>query len=245
MGISVIVNGSAGRMGQESVKAIEAAADLKLVGQCGRDDDVIACAKEAGANVVVDFTLPECVFDNTARYIEAGLHPVIGATGLTPEQIQTLQQLAESQQLGGVIAPNFSIAVILMMRFACTAVRYYPDAEIIEYHHQHKVDAPSGTAIKTAQMMAQAKASGNQAPKTLDNAAPARGECVDAIPVHSVRLPGLVAHQAVVFGGQGETLTLRQDTIHREAFMPGVLLACREVVKLKSLVYGLEHLLDR
>lgn len=242
MTIKVIVNGANGRMGRETVKALQEVDDLECVAACGRDDDVIGKSRETGAQVVVDFTVPEVVFANSQKYIDAGLHPVIGATGLTGEQIDQLMQLAKKKQLGGVIAPNFSIAVVLMMQYAQQTAKYYANVEIIEMHHENKLDAPSGTALKTAEMIALARA--NTPIKDKAHAAVARGQRIDDVPVHSVRLPGCVAHQEVVFGGPGEIFTLRHDTIARAAFMPGVLLACRKVVDVPELYYGLEFLLD-
>lgn len=260
MALRVIVNGAYGQMGQETVKAIRATQDIECVGSCGRDDDVLRAAEQAQARIVVDFTTPSVVFNHCQRYIEAGLHPIIGTTGLTYTQIQQLQELAQRKNLGGIIAPNFSIAVILMMHFATQAVRHYPQAEIIEMHHTQKKDAPSGTALKTAQMMTQAKqrhthadtngsamqaCAASTSPHNNSEISSARGMQVGDFPIHSLRLPGLVAHQEILFGGIGETLTLRQDTYHRSAFMPGVLLACRQVMQLTKLVYGLEHVLDQ
>lgn len=238
MTINVIVNGAFGRMGQETVRALNEADDLCCVAECGRNDDVLRMASVHDAKVVVDFTTPEVVFENAQAYLHAGIHPVIGATGLSDAEIETLQAQAKTKGLGGVIAPNFSIAVVLMTQFAKMTAKYYPNAEIVEMHHENKLDAPSGTAIKTAKMIA----AGRQERRVIDAAieVKARGLNVEETQIHSVRLPGLIAHQEVMFGGPGELLTLRHDTMDRKAFMPGVLLACRRVIEMDELAYGLE-----
>lgn len=237
--IRVIVNGANGRMGKTTVGAIEAEDDLTLVAQTTRKDSLADAIVQMQADVVVDFTQPDVVFDQAKIIIEANAHPVIGTTGLTPAQITTLQSLCEQKGLGGIIAPNFSLGAILMMRYAQDAAKYFPAAEIIELHHDKKRDAPSGTAIKTAELMANAQK--NPPPYPDD---PARGDIVAGTPIHSVRLPGLFAHQAVIFGGEGETLTLRHDATDRSSMMPGVILACRKVVTLNRLIYGLDQILD-
>ncbi|MGE3920810.1 MAG: 4-hydroxy-tetrahydrodipicolinate reductase, partial [Gammaproteobacteria bacterium] len=170
-------------------------------------------------------------------------HPVIGTTGLLAEQIQALQQMANEKKMGGIIAPNFSIGAALMMKFAAEAVEFLPQVEIIELHHDGKKDAPSGTAIKTAELI-NAKRKTIPAKKHSEELFPgSRGANVNQIHIHSIRLPGFIAHQEVIFGGHNETLTIRHDSIHRSAFMPGVILACKKVIHLNHLVYGLDHLL--
>lgn len=236
----VLVNGANGKMGRTTVKAIENQSDLTLVAALSREDNLEQMIKKTGAEVVVDFTLPDCVFANAQTIISAGARPVIGATGLTETQIKALADQCEQNQLGGIIAPNFSLGAILMMRYAKDAAKYMNDAEIIEMHHEQKVDAPSGTAIKTAEMMAE----GQSQPSAIDHSAAARGEAYQDIPIHSVRLPGFFAHQMVIFGGQGETLTIRHDSTDRNAMMPGVCLACRAVMNLNQLVYGLDKIMD-
>jgi 4-hydroxy-tetrahydrodipicolinate reductase len=243
MSIRIIVNGANGRMGQEAVKAIQATHDLQLVACTGRHENLAAVIKETKAEVVVDFTRPDCVYENTLTIIENHAHPVIGTTGLSASQIETLQAKCQQQQLGGIIAPNFSISAVLMMRVTAELARYLPQVEIIEMHHDKKLDAPSGTAIKTATMIAAARQQTPALPECKENLAGARGGLYENIPIHSIRLPGLVAHQEVIFGGDSETLTLRHDSIHRAGFMPGVLLSCRKAPQLKQLFYGLEHLL--
>ncbi|MEL0158601.1 MAG: 4-hydroxy-tetrahydrodipicolinate reductase [bacterium] len=240
----VLVNGAKGRMGQEVVKAVTAASDLELVDQTDLGDDLIARIKASQAQAVVDFTTAAVAFENTRKILEAGVHPVVGTSGLLAEQVAELQQLAEDKGIGGLIAPNFAIGAVLLMKYAQDAAKYLPDVEVIELHHNRKADAPSGTAVKTAQLIAEAR---QEIPKALVEEKElfegARGSEVHGVRVHSLRLPGLVAHQEVIFGGTGETLTIRHDSIHRESFMPGVCLACRKVIGTQQLFYGLEHLL--
>ena len=242
--IRVLVNGAKGRMGQEVVKAVTAAADLELVDQTDLGDDLIARIKASQAQAVVDFTTAAVAFENTRKILEAGVHPVVGTSGLLAEQVAKLQQLAQDKGIGGLIAPNFAIGAVLLMKYAQDAAKYLPDVEVIELHHNRKADAPSGTAVKTAQLIAEAR---KEIPKALVEEKElfegARGSEVHGVRVHSLRLPGLVAHQEVIFGGTGETLTIRHDSIHRESFMPGVCLACRKVIGTQQLFYGLEHLL--
>ena len=242
--IRVLVNGAKGRMGQEVVKAVTVASDLELVDQTDLGDDLIARIKASQAQAVVDFTTAAVAFENTRKILEAGVHPVVGTSGLLAEQVAELQQLAEDKGIGGLIAPNFAIGAVLLMKYAQDAAKYLPDVEVIELHHNRKADAPSGTAVKTAQLIAEAR---QEIPKALVEEKElfegARGSEVHGVRVHSLRLPGLVAHQEVIFGGTGETLTIRHDSIHRESFMPGVCLACRKVIGTQQLFYGLEHLL--
>lgn len=244
MAIRVLVNGAAGKMGEFVVKAIAKEPDLELVGQTGRAHQLAAEIKKSQAQVVVDFTQAADAFKNTSAIIEAGAHPVIGTSGLKKEQIQQLQAVCAKHKLGGIIAPNFSIGAILMMKYAEQAAKYFPAVEIIEMHHDRKLDSPSGTAVRSAELIAGARKTIPTLPadarETLEGA---RGAQCEQVPIHSVRLPGLVAHQQVIFGGIGETLTLKHDSIDRQCFMPGVMLACREVLKLDKLVYGLEELI--
>jgi 4-hydroxy-tetrahydrodipicolinate reductase len=242
---TIIVNGARGKMGREVVKAIEQHAGLTLAAALDHGDDLAETIRQTKANVVVDFTTPAAVFNNTQTIIEQHCHPVIGTTGLSQEQIKTLQQLATSKQLGGIIAPNFSLAAVMMMQMAAMAARYFSAVEIIELHHDQKKDAPSGTALKTAEMIAHQRQGETQsrASSTHASNSHARGATYADLQLHSVRLPGLLAHQEVIFGSQGETLTLRCDSISREAYIPGVIMACLAVSKLDRLVYGLEHLL--
>ena len=242
--LKVIVNGAHERMGQETVKAVKQEQDFQLVGECDSQDNLLQSIQSTAEDIVIDFTNPTAVYTNALTIIEAGASPVIGTTGMTQEQIKELQCRCAKKKLGGIIAPNFSVGAILMMKYARDAARYLADVEIIEMHHENKVDAPSGTAMKTAEMIAEVRKS-NRTDKTEHEILKgARGGKIHGIPIHSVRLPGYVAHQMVMFGGTSESLTIRHDSNHREAFMPGVILACRQVRGLQQVVYGLEHLLD-
>jgi 4-hydroxy-tetrahydrodipicolinate reductase len=194
-----------------------------------------------GADVLVELTTPDSVFENSKLALRNGVRPVIGATGLNEDDINELSSLANKSQTGAIIAPNFAIGAILMMKFSAIAAKYMKNFEIIEMHHDKKADAPSGTALKTAQMISK-NISGSASVNVNDEAA-ARGEKAYNTRIHSVRLPGLVAHQEVIFGGQGQTLTIRHDSIDRSSFMPGILLACQKVMELDKLVYGLDSLI--
>lgn len=244
MAIRVLVNGALGRMGQEAVQALQADARFEIVGTCGRSDDLSAAIKHSQADVVVDFTSAEAVFDNSQKILAAGARAVIGTSGLMPPQIEQLKTMAQSQKLGGIIAPNFSLGAILMIKYATRWIKYFPEAEIIEMHHEGKLDAPSGTALRTAQTMAALRDKQPEPRAERLLVAGARGANVEGIQVHSIRLPGLVAHQEIIFGGVDETLTVRHDSTHRRSFMPGVLLACDKVMGLTELVYGLENIID-
>jgi 4-hydroxy-tetrahydrodipicolinate reductase len=239
--LKVGVLGARGRMGTVVCRAVEAADGLSLVAalDVGEPRDELL-----GADVVVDFTTPDAVMDNLRWCIGAGLHCVVGTTGFDEGRVADVRALlADASSVGVVIAPNFGIAAVLMMRFAATAAPYFDSVEIIELHHPNKVDAPSGTAQRTAAMVAAAragKASPDATTKALDGA---RGADVDGVRVHSVRLAGLVAHQEVLLGGEGETLTIRHDSLPRESFMPGVLLAIREVAGRPGLTVGIDDLL--
>jgi 4-hydroxy-tetrahydrodipicolinate reductase len=244
MTIRILVNGALGRMGQEVVQALRADARFSVVGTCGRSDDLSAAIKHSQADVVVDFTNASVVFDNSQKILEAGARPVIGTSGLMPPQIEQLKSMAQAKNLGGIIAPNCSLGAILMMKYATHWIKYFPEAEIIELHHEGKLDAPSGTALRTAQTMAALR---DKIPESRPEnilVKGARGAIVEGIHVHSIRLPGLVAHQEIIFGGLDETLTVRHDSLHRRSFMPGVLLACEKAMGLTELVYGLENIID-
>lgn len=240
MVIRVVVCGAKGRMGQVSCDAIAADPDMELVASIDRKDSLTETLSTYTPDAMVDFTVPESVFSNTECAIEHGVSPIVGATGLSPEQISQLQARSAKRKLGGLIAPNFSLGAILMMQAASKIAAHMPKAEIIEMHHDQKVDSPSGTALKTAAMMA--SATQQETPPFAEQRA--RGEAVDGIAIHSVRLPGLFAHQMVLFGGEGETLTIRHDSMDRRAMMPGLLLALRRVKSLDQLIYGLEHLIE-
>jgi 4-hydroxy-tetrahydrodipicolinate reductase len=240
----VFVNGASGKMGTETLHAIEKENDITLVGTARRGDHLAELIRNAAPEVVVDFTHPSCVFQNTLTILEAGCHALIGTTGLTTDQQTELDAISKSKQLGVLICPNFAVGAVLMMKFAAEAAKYMPRVEIIEYHHDKKADAPSGTALKTADMIHKTNASINAHKNEEHEFIPgARGGASFRIPIHSVRLPGYVAHQEVIFGGVGQTLILRHDTISRDSFMPGVILGIRKVKHLSGLVYGLENIL--
>jgi 4-hydroxy-tetrahydrodipicolinate reductase len=244
MAIKVLINGAFGRMGQLTVKTITENPLFELVGQTGREYDLKKAIDDSQAQVVVDFTHPSAVFQNTSTIIDSGAHPVIGTTGLTMDQIRNLQTKCASKKLGGIIAPNFSLGAVLMMKYAKEIVRFIPHVEIIEMHHDDKADSPSGTAIRTAEMLADAMATVNQPVKaSRETVAGARGATHHNIPIHAIRLPGFLAHEQVIFGNTGETITLRHDSIDRQCFMPGIAYACEKVIKLDRLVYGLEEIL--
>lgn len=251
----IIIAGFKGKMGATAVKMVEQDADLTLAGLLDpfatetdyegvpvftKKEDLI----ELDADVWVDFTTPQFAYEHTRFALENGFAPVVGTTGFTPEQIEDLKALSAEKGLGGLIAPNFAIGAILLMQFAAQAAKYFPHVEVIELHHDKKKDAPSGTAIKTAELIAQVRDSYQQgAADEEELIVGARGANYEGFRIHSVRLPGLVAHQEVIFGAEGEGLTLRHDSYSRESFMGGVNLAIKEVVKRDQLVYGLEQLL--
>ena len=240
----VIVNGAHGKMGTLACETIHNHPDFELVASLSREDDLQKTIIETKAQIVIELTRADCVYENSLIIIKNNAHPVIGASGLLPEQIQVLQELCAQQKLGGIIAPNFSIGAVLMMRFAAMAAHFLPEAEIIETHHQQKLDAPSGTALKTAEMIAAARSS-KKNPLQLKELLPgARGATHHEVNIHSLRLPGVLARQQVVFGNTGETLTITHDSIDRASFMPGVILACHRVQHIDKLYYGLEHFLD-
>ena len=258
--IKVVVHGAVGNMGQTLVDALCREPDMQLVGAIdlkaagdklplpdgsavpfSSDLDYILfnCQPE----VLVDFSTAKAVMPAVRQAAERGVNLVIGTTGLSAEDIEEIDRLANAKGVGIVIAPNFALGAVLMMHLSKIAGKYLDHAEIIELHHERKVDAPSGTALTTAEAMAQARGKSFFPPPVSAEAQVSRGQTVEGINIHSVRLPGLLAHQEVMLGGPGQTLKIRHDQISREAFMPGVMLAIREVVKHKGLVYGLETLL--
>lgn len=264
MSVRVLVAGAAGRMGREVVRAVlgdpattlAAAVDLNEVGRdvgelAGSGPtgvvvqaDLDAAIAAAQPEVMVDFTRAQAAHRNALTAISAGVSPVVGTTGMTQAQIEEIGRAAEAAGIGAVVAPNFAIGAVLMMQFAAQAARYLPDAEIIELHHEKKVDAPSGTAIRTAEMIVAARTrQGTPRPPQEIKLVGARGAEMEGVTIHSVRLPGYVAHQEVIFGGPGQVLTIRHDSIDRTSFMPGVLLAVKTVRSRRGLVHGLEHLL--
>jgi 4-hydroxy-tetrahydrodipicolinate reductase len=241
MAIRVGVLGARGRMGAEVCGAVDAADDLELVAAVDVGDDRAAVR---GADVVVDFTTPDAVMDNLQWCLDAGLNVVVGTTGFDEHRLAELRGWVDKADGAGVlVAPNFGIGAVLMMKFAATAAPYFDSVEIVELHHAGKVDAPSGTARRTAQLVAEARAGAPSPDATNQSLDGARGADVDGVRVHAVRLAGLVAHQEVLLGGHGETLTIRHDSLSRESFMPGVLLAIRWVVDHPGLTVGIERAL--
>lgn len=267
--IPVLVIGAAGRMGREVVKAVHHDSQMQLVGAIGRSSagrdagelaaignigleigaDLGAAIENCGARVAVDFSLPAVVQSNIRALLKAEIAPVVGTTGLSQSDLDALDSEAKAAGVPVLVAPNFAIGAILMMRFAAEASKYFEMAEIIEYHHQRKLDAPSGTAFKTAQVMREARGEdfsrvGGDAIEDNSTAPHARGGAIGGISIHSVRLPGFLAHQEVIFGLAGQTLNIRHDTITRECYMPGVLLAIRKIGALPpGVAFGLEKVL--
>ena len=255
MSIKVIIAGFKGKMGQAAYKMVTEDNTLEVVGLL----DPLTSQKEVAgvpvfnqkedligleADVWVDFTTPKVAYEHTRFALEHGFAPVVGTTGFTSDEIEELIELSRKRELGGLIAPNFAVGAVLLMQFAAQAAKYFPNVEIIELHHDQKKDAPSGTAIKTAELINKVRPQKPQgAMDEKEVLSGARGAELDGMRIHSVRLPGLVAHQEVIFGGQGEGLTLRHDSYDRQSFMTGVNLGIKEVVNKKELVYGLEYLL--
>jgi 4-hydroxy-tetrahydrodipicolinate reductase len=234
-------------MGQQVCVAVDAADDLDLVAAIDVDDSPAALVN-AGAQVVVDFTHPDAVMDNLRFLIDKKLHAVVGTTGMSDERLDTVRSwLADTSDLGVIVAPNFGIGAVLSMKFAEVAARFYESAEVIELHHAGKVDAPSGTAARTAAVIAGARREaglGEVPDATTRSLEGARGAVVEGVHVHAIRAAGLVAHQEIIFGTPGEVLTIRHDSLDRSSFMPGVLLAVRAVPSRPGLTVGIESLLD-
>jgi 4-hydroxy-tetrahydrodipicolinate reductase len=234
-------------MGLEVCKAVDAADDMELVAMVDQGDWLFN-ASDAGAQVLVDFTTPDVVMDNLHWAVDQGISMVVGTTGFTDQRLDRVRKwLSEKPEVGVVIAPNFGIGAVLMMQFAARAARYFDSVEVIEQHHPRKLDAPSGTATHTARLIAQARADAGRGPMpdaTKEEVAGARGADIDGVRVHAVRSAGLVAHQEVLFGTEGETLTIRHDSLDRVSFMPGVLLAVRAVLNRPGLTIGIDSLLD-
>lgn len=263
--IKVVVSGAAGRMGREMSRAIWNAEDIELIGavdpyaeganmgsliDIGENDIVVRSGlkktlEETKPDVMVDFSTPESVYENVRTALEQGVRPVVGTTGMSSGQLSDIKEMSSRLKIGCIVAPNFAVGAVLMMKFAQEACKYFPHVEIIEMHHDRKVDAPSGTAIKTAELVSRSRGSvrpgGIAGIEKLEGAR--GGNFADGIRIHSVRLPGLVAHQEVIFGGLGQVLTIRHDSISRESFAPGVLLAVRKVMEISEMVYGLENII--
>ncbi|WP_077326654.1 4-hydroxy-tetrahydrodipicolinate reductase [Virgibacillus siamensis] len=265
MSIRIIIAGPRGRMGSEAVQMVNNEEDFNLAACIDRKndgkmmneidglpdlevpfyEDPEACFQNIEADVLIDLTVPEAGFVNTKLALLYDIRPVVGTSGFTSDQIEALRDLSESHGTGCIIAPNFAVGAVLMMRFAKEAAKYLPDVEIIEKHHDNKLDAPSGTAVKTAEMIKDTRQSKQQGhPDEHETLEGARGANTDGIHIHSVRLPGLVAHQEILFGGSGQTLTIKHDSYNRQSFMAGVKLAVNKVMNLNELVYGLDNILD-
>ncbi|MGH3558349.1 MAG: 4-hydroxy-tetrahydrodipicolinate reductase [Mycobacterium sp.] len=241
----VAVLGSKGKVGAAMVAAVQAAEDLTLSAEVDAGDP-LSLLTDGETEVVIDFTHPDVVMDNLKFLIDNGIHAVVGTTGFTDERLQQVRLwLAANPGVAVLIAPNFAIGAVLSMHFARQAAPFYESVEVVELHHPHKADAPSGTAARTAALIAEAREGLPPNPDATRTSLPgARGADVDGVPVHSVRLAGLVAHQEVLFGTAGETLTIRHDSMDRTSFVPGVLLAVRQVAEHPGLTVGIESLLD-
>lgn len=263
--IRVVLAGPRGKMGTEAFQLINrtehfelvAAIDYKYGGGTVQQlnpqyegdvpvyETLEECIENETFDVLVDLTTPEVGKKHAFLALKNGIRPVIGTTGFTTEELNDLKELATNNELGCIIAPNFAIGAILMMKFSAMAAKYFQDIEIIELHHDQKLDAPSGTAIKTVQMIQENREFKHQGhPNEVETEAGARGADMNGMRVHSVRLPGLVAHQQVMFGGDGQLLTIRHDSMNRASFMSGVKVSIEQVMKLNELVYGLENIMD-
>lgn len=255
--IRVLVNGALGRMGSEVCKKVYSEADLALVGAVDIKEgvvalgdgvkvttDLVAAINEVKPDVVVDFTRPDVVMGNLRKMLPLGVHVVVGTTGFSDADLKEVDELAKAHNTALLIAPNFALGAVVMMKLACEAAKYFPHVEIIEKHHDNKLDAPSGTAIITAQKIAEVRKAMQQGnPNEKETMPGARGADYEGMKIHSVRLPGYVASQEVIFGGQGETLKISTDPVNRECYMPGVALGCRKICDYTGLVYGLDKLL--
>lgn len=266
MSINIIIAGPRGRMGTEAIQMIQNDPTLNLVACIDRKnngktlkeinhesmldvpifENPEECFKEVSAQVFLDLTIPDIGFEHTKMALQNEVATVIGTSGFTNDQIDELTTLAETNKVGCIIAPNFAIGAVLMMQFAKQAAKYFPDVEIIEKHHDNKLDAPSGTAMKTVDLIQEVRKPKQQGhPGEIETLPGARGADVDGIRIHSMRLPGLVAHQEVIFGGSGQTLTITHDSLSRESFMAGIKMSIEHVIGLDKLVYGLENILDK
>ena len=242
MTIKILINGIKGKMGSVAKRTLPQ--DFELVAEGDRSTNLEKLIQQHKPDIVIDLTTPDAVFKNTKIIIDNNVRPVIGTTGLTHQQINDFEKICAQKKLGGAIVPNFSLGAVLMMKYAQDAAKYLPDVEIIEMHHNGKLDSPSGTAVLTAELLAKSRVGTATLPSNMRETVPgARGANYKNIPIHAVRLPGLVAHLQIMFGGIGETVTLRHDSIDRQCFMPGIVLACKKVVELHELVYGLENIL--
>jgi len=265
MNIKVIIAGPRGRMGSEAVRMVNQEPNFQLVGCIDRKnngkklsdieglpnldvpvfEDAEECFTSVKADVFIDLTVPDAGFNHTLLALQNNIRPVVGTSGFSEEQINELTHLATSKEIGCIIAPNFAIGAVLMMQFSKMAAKFLPHVEIIEKHHDQKLDAPSGTAKKTISMINKVREKKEQGhPNEFETMQGARGAKEDGMRIHSVRLPGLVAHQEVIFGGDGQTLTIKHDSFNRKSFMSGIKLAIEHVVTISTLVYGLENIMD-
>ncbi|HYP24167.1 MAG TPA: 4-hydroxy-tetrahydrodipicolinate reductase [Actinomycetota bacterium] len=242
--IRVGVLGAGGRMGAETCRAVDADPELELVPRVGRHDPLETLVS-ARAEVAVEFTTPDSVKENVRFCLSHGIHCVVGATGLGDDDLAEVREWCREGSVNALVAPNFALGAVLMMSFAAAAAKHFDTAEIVERHHERKLDAPSGTALRTARLMNEARGGRAWASRRGDESVPgSRGGDASGVHVHSLRVPGSVAHQEVVLGAAGETLTIRHDSLDRTSFMPGVVLAVKQVSRLDGLVVGLENLLD-
>ncbi|MDG5787572.1 4-hydroxy-tetrahydrodipicolinate reductase [Evansella sp. AB-P1] len=265
MMIKIVVAGPRGNMGREAVKMVSAADNFELVAVVDIEHEgfkmkdisdmepldvpiyvnMDECFQQIECDILIDLTAPKAGKQHMLTAFDYGVRPVVGTTGFSEEDVKELSSIAEEKKVGAIIAPNFAIGAILMMKFSQMAARYMPHVEIIEQHHDRKLDAPSGTAVKTAQMISEVREKVQQGhPDEEETLEGAKGAEFDGLRIHSVRLPGLVAHQEVIFGGEGQTLKIRHDSINRTSFMPGIKLACETVMNLEGLIYGLEHIIE-
>lgn len=263
MSIKITLAGPRGKMGSEAIQMINnepnftlvACIDRKNNGKSVKDvttlsnvdvpiyEDPEECLKSIPTDVLLDLTIPNVCYEHTKLALTHRVRPVVGTTGFTNDEILELKRLAKQHKVGGIIAPNFAVGAILMMKFSQLAAKFFPNVEIIEKHHDQKLDAPSGTAIKTSELIRQTRQKKNQGhPDEYEKMKHARGAEIDGIRIHSVRLPGLVAHQEVIFGGAGQTLSIKHDSLNRESFMEGIKLAIDQVIDLNELIYGLENI---
>ncbi|WP_077213781.1 4-hydroxy-tetrahydrodipicolinate reductase [Bacillus dakarensis] len=263
--VKVIIAGPRGRMGKEAVNLVTttenyelaAVLDYKHGGKQLSDiegftgisvpvyEDIESCLTDVQANVLIDLTTPEVGMHHTRTALQHGVRPVVGTTGFTKEDLQELETICQEKQIGCIIAPNFAVGAVLMMKFSQMAAKYFGDVEILELHHDQKLDAPSGTAVKTAEMIAEVREKKQQGhPNEKETISGARGANMEGMHIHSVRLPGLIAHQQVMFGSEGQALTIRHDSYNRASFMSGVKLSVDTVMKIDTFVYGLENILE-
>jgi len=241
---TIMIIGPQGKMGAATCLAIEESPHYKLIAKVGRNDYLEQTLSSLKPDIAIEFTNASSVYHHSKILLNKGIKTIVGSSGLNQEQVNELSSICNMRKTGCIIAPNFSIGAILMMKFSSLAAKFFSEVEIVETHHQQKLDAPSGTALKTAQLIQQSRNESKQINKSKELYDGARGAEVHDVNIHSLRLPGYIASQQVMFGGQGENFTIGHNSISRDCFMPGVLLACQKVQTINHLVYGLEHLLD-